>query len=209
VRGDEAPLRRLEPKLPAPTAVTAAHAVLDAVPADVLAGLQGQAVRDAYDARAKIRSVLARLPESDRALLPEIEPTVEALIERVRTLAIALHALDSEASPDALVRLETRIAQAEAVPGESSDRARRLELLHRQRVTLTDLAQRRTSLGSQLEQAVLVLETMKLDLAKLRSSGVASRAAGEGPQTEELRALARDVERVAEAVDEARLDRGP
>ncbi len=209
VRGDEAPLRRLEPKLPAPTAVTAAHAVLDAVPADVLAGVQGQAVRDAFDARSKIRSVLARLPESDRALLPEIEPTVEALIERVRTLAIALHALDTEASPDALVRLETRIAQAETMPSAAPDRERRLELLRRQRVTLTDLAERRSSLGSQLEQAVLVLETMKLDLTKLRSSGVASRAAGEGPQTEELRALARDVERAAEAVDEARLDRDP
>jgi serine/threonine-protein kinase len=164
--------------LPAPTAVTAAHAVLDAVPADVLAGQQGQAVRDAFDARSKIRSVLARLPESDRALLPEIEPTVEALIERVRTLAIALHALDTEASPDALVRLETRIAQAESTPSAAPDRERRLELLRRQRVTLTDLAERRASLSSQLEQAVLVLETMKLDLTKLRSSGVASRAAG-------------------------------
>lgn len=208
-RGNNAPLRRLEPALPAPTGVTADHALREAVPADVLAGLQGQAIRDAYDARSKIRSVLARLPEGDRALLPEIEPTVEALIERVRTLAIALHALDSEASPEALVRLETRIAQAEAVPGDSADRERRLELLHRQRATLTDLAQRRASLSSQLEQGVLVLETMKLDLAKLRSSGVASRAAGEGPQTEELRALAREVEHAAEAVDEARLDRDP
>jgi serine/threonine protein kinase len=206
VRGNEAPLRRLEPKLPSPRAETAAHAVLEAVPTDVLAGSQGQAVRDAYDARAKIRSVLARLGENERSLLPEIEPTVEALIERVRTLAIALHALDSEASPDALVRLETRIAQAEALP-EGHDRERRLELLQRQRVTLTDLAERRASLQSQIEQAVLVLETMKLDLAKLRSSGAASRAAGEGPQTEELRAIARDVERVAEAVDEARLDK--
>jgi len=206
VRGSDAPLRRLEPKLPAPRAETAAHAVLEAVPADVLASSQGQAVRDAYDARAKIRSVLARLAESERSLLPEIEPTVEALIERVRTLAIALHALENETSPDALVRLETRIAQAEALP-EGHDRERRLELLQRQRITLTDLAERRASLQSQLDQAVLVLETMKLDLAKLRSSGAASRAAGEGPRTEELRAIARDVERVAEAVDEARLDK--
>ncbi len=204
-RGNEHSLRRLEPKLPAPRAETAAHAVLDAIPSDVLAGKHGQAVRDAFDARAKIRSVLARLGENERSLLPEIEPTVEALIERVRTLAIALHALESEASPDALVRLETRIAQAEALP-EGHDRERRLELLLRQRATLTDLAERRASLQSQLEQAVLVLETMKLDLAKLRSSGAASRAAGEGPRTEELRAIARDVERVAEAVDEARLD---
>ena len=45
---------------------------------------------------------------------------------------------------------------------------------------------------------------MKLDLMKLRSSGVESRLADQGPLTEEMRALARDVQRVAEAVDESR-----
>jgi serine/threonine-protein kinase len=207
-RGDETPLRRLEPKLPAPAAVTAAHAVLEAVPKDVLAGQFGPAVRDAYDARAKIRSMLARLPEAERSMLPEIEPTVEALVERVRTLAIALHALDADASPDALVRIETRVAQAEAMP-DGPERDRRLELLQRQRITLTDLAERRGSLKTQLEQAVLVLETMKLDLTRLRSSGVASRVADDGPRTQDIDALVRDVERVAEAVDESRIDREP
>lgn len=204
--GDAQPLRRLEPKLPAPPATNAAQAVLDAVPKDVLAGQFGPALRDAFDARAKIRSMLARLPDAERAMLPEIEPTVEALVERVRTLAIALHALDADASPDALVRLETRVAQAEAMP-DGPERERRLELLARQRSTLTDLAERRSSLKAQLEQAVLVLETMKLDLTRLRSSGIASRLADDGPRTQEINALVRDVERVAEAVDESRVDR--
>ncbi len=205
---NRAALRQREPKMPSALADNAAQAVLQAVPADVLAGAQGQAVRDAYDARAKIRSVLARLPESERSLLPEIEPTVEALVERVRTLAIALHSLDTDASPDAIVKLEVRIAQAESSTIESPERTRRLELLHRQRATLTDLAERRSSLAIQLEQAVLVLDSMRLDLFKLRSSGAASRA-DDGPRTEEINALARDVERVVEAVDEARLDRRP
>jgi serine/threonine protein kinase len=206
VRGDEQPLRRLEAKLPAPPAQSVAQAVLEAVPRDVLDGPHGTAVRDAYEARARIRSVLARLPEQERQMLPDIEPTVEALVERVRTLAIAMHSLDTDASPDAIVRLETRIAQTEALAEDAPERARRLELLLRQRNTLLDLAERRATLARQLEQAVLVLETMKLDLTKMRSSGVASRM-DEGPRTEELRAIARDVERVAEAVDEARIDR--
>jgi serine/threonine-protein kinase len=209
VRGDEQPLRRLEAKLPAPAASSVAEAVLDSIPRDVLEGAHGAAVRDAYEARSQIRSVLARLPESDRAMLPEIQPTVEALMERTKTLAIALHALDADASPEALVRLELRIAQAQALPDETPERARRLELLERQRVTLTDLAERRTALARQLEQAVLVLDTMKFDLMKLRSSGLSSRLSDQGPLTEEMRALARDVERVAEAVDETRLDRRP
>ncbi|MBX3173843.1 MAG: protein kinase [Gemmatimonadaceae bacterium] len=208
VRGDEQPLRRLEPKLPAPPAATAAEAVLDAVPRDVLEGPHGVAIRDAFAARAQIRSLLARLPEHERSLLPEIQPTVESLIERTRTLAVALHALDTDASPDALVRLETRIAQATALPEDAPERARRLELLERQRVTLTDLAERRSVLSQQMEQAVLLLDTMKLDLMKLRSSGVQSRLADDRHLTSEMRALARDVERVAEAVDESRMDRG-
>lgn len=207
ISGEETPLRRLEPKLPAPPAANAAQAVLDAVPNDVLNGPFGPAVRDAFASRTKIRSLLARLPESERSMLPEIEPTVEALMERVRTLAIALHALDADASPEALVRLETRVAQAESMP-DGPERTRRLELLERQRTTLTDLAERRGTLKSQLEQSVLVLETMSLDLTRLRSSGVAARVADEGPRTQEINALVRDVERVAEAVDESRLDRG-
>jgi serine/threonine-protein kinase len=200
----QTPLRRLEPRIPGPPAQSVAEAVLDAVPRDVLAGPHGTVVRETFEARAQIRSLLARLPETEKQLLPEILPTVEALTERVRTLAIALHALDTDASPESLVRLQARISEAEALPDGAPERERRLELLTRQFATLTDLAERRTALARQQEHAVLVLTTMKLDLMKLRSSGVESRLADQGPLTEEMRALARDVQRVAEAVDESR-----
>ncbi len=196
--------RRLEPKIPGPPAETVAEAVLDSVPRDVLEGPHGVAVRETYEARAQIKSLLLRLPQTEKALLPEIMPTVESLTERVRTLAIALHALDTDASPDALVRLQARIGEAEALPEGAPERNRRLELLRRQLSTLTDLAERRTALQQQQEHAVLVLGTMKLDLMRLRSSGVESRLSEQGPLTEEMRALARDVQRVAEAVDESR-----
>jgi hypothetical protein len=101
------------------------------------------------------------------------------------------------------VRLEARLAEAKALPEGAPERERRLELLTRQLETLNDLADRRSALARQQEHAVLVLTTMKLDLMKLRSSGVESRLADQGPLTEEMRALARDVQRVAEAVDES------
>ena len=203
VRGTEQPLRRLEPALPAPAAATATEAVLESVPREVLEGRHGPKVREAFSARAQIRSLLARLGEQERAMLPEIQPTVESLVERVRTLAAALHALDTDASPDALVRLQARIGEAERLPEDAPERARRLELLQRQLRTLTDLAERRTTLADQLESALLVLESMRLDLTRLRSSGLESRLDDQGPLTQEMRALARDVQRVAEAVDEA------
>ncbi len=204
VRGHEQPLRRIEAKLPAPAASSAAEAVLEGVPRDVLEGPHGRAVRDAFAARAQIRSVLARLPDSEKALLPEILPTVESLVERVRTLAGALHALDADASPDALVRLQARVADAEKLPADAPERLRRIELLERQLKTLTELAERRGALAQQMENSLLVLDTMKLDLMRLRSSGLESRLNDAGPATQELQALARDVQRVAEAVDETK-----
>lgn len=204
VSGAEQPLRRLEAKLPAPAASSVAAAVMESVPRDVLEGRHGPAIREAFDARAQIRSVLARLPETEKSLLPEILPTVESLVDRVRTLAIALHALDAEASPEALVRLQRRISDTEAMPADAPERDRRIELLDRQLTTLTDLAERRVALGQQLEQAGLVLSTMKLDLMRLRNSGVESRLADQGQLTQEMRELAREVQRVAEAVEETR-----
>lgn len=187
-----------------PRASSEAEAVLDSVPRDVLEGPHGDAVRDAYAARAQIRSVLGHLRDAEKAMLPEILPTVELLVERVRTLSGALHALDADASPDALVRLRRRIAEAEAMPEETPERQRRLDLLERQFATLTDLAERRSTLAEQREHALLVLDSMKLDLLKLRSSGLAARLDDQGQVTQEMRALARDVQRAAEAVDETR-----
>ena len=207
VGGAEQPLRRLEAKLPAPAASSVAEAVLDSVPREVLEGPHGGAIRDAYGSRAQIRSVLARLPETEKALLPEILPTVESLVERVRTLAIALQALDTEASPHAMDRLRQRLLETERMSPDAPERLRRIELLERQLATLTDLGERRTTLAQQLDHALLVLETMKLDLMRLRSSGVESRLAEGGQLTQEMRALAHDVRRVSEAVDEVNKDR--
>jgi serine/threonine-protein kinase len=206
VSGNEQPLRRLEAKLPAPAASSVAEAVLDSVPRDVLAGTRGGAVRDAYEARAQIRGMLARLPETEKALLPEILPTVEALVERARTLAIALHSLDTEVSDEAMRRLRERLEATERMSDDAPERLRRIELLERQLATLTDLSERRGTLSQQLDHALLVLETMKLDLTRLRSSGVESRLAEGGSLTQEMRALARDVQRVSEAVEETRKD---
>ncbi len=201
-RGDEQPLRRLEAQLPAPAAPSLAEAVLESVPRDVLEGPHGRAVRDAFSRRSQIRGVLARLPKTEKALLPEILPTVESLVERVRTLAVALHALDADASPEALERLRRRLTETEALPKDAPERERRIELLERQFKTLSDLGERRVTLAQQLDHALLVLETMSLDLARLRSSGVESRLAEQGELTQEMRALAKDVNRVAEAIDE-------
>ncbi|MGH7634744.1 MAG: hypothetical protein ACRENC_13500, partial [Gemmatimonadaceae bacterium] len=177
---------------------------LAAIPGEVLDGPQGQAIRDAVNSKGTIADVLAKLSAADRQLLPEIQPTVDALVERVLSLAQGLHQLDTDASPASIAALERRIAEAKAGPADAPDLERRLQLLDRQMATLKDLAARRTAVAEQLERASLVLQTMKLDLFKLRSSGLDAKLDATTGATQEARALSTDIGRVLDAANEVR-----
>jgi tRNA A-37 threonylcarbamoyl transferase component Bud32 len=177
---------------------------LAAIPRDVLEGPQGATIREAVNTKATIAGVLAKLSPSDRQMLPEIQPTVDALVERICSLAQGLHQLDADASPAAIATLERRIAAARSGPADAPDLERRLQLLERQRATLNDLAARRGTVAEQLERASLVLQTMKLDLFKLRSSGLDAKLDASTGATQEARALSTDIGRVIEAANEVR-----
>ena len=144
---------------------------------------------------------LALGPE-DRALLPEVAPTVDALVERVVALGSALHRLSADVDPASLARLDDRIAAL--AEGGSPERERTRTLLERQRASLRDLLDRRERLGAQLESAGLALQNLKLDLLKLRSAGVAGALDGVNSATQEARALSRDIGHVLDAAAEVR-----
>jgi len=170
----------------------------------VLAGPHGTAVRRAAEDEFDAIEAIERLPDADRALVPDIAPTVRLLMERVAALAAALHRLDADVSPDALASLDARIAEAEQAPAATPDRDRKLALLTRQRATLADLASRRSVLAGQLESASLVLQNMRLDLFKLRSAGVGAVSGDVSTATQEARALSRDIGYVLDAAAEVR-----
>ena len=177
---------------------------LSGVSADVLGGPFGATVREAAEAKVVIADVYSRLPESERLSLPDVNSTAAALDDRVRTLASAVHQLDRDASPDALRRLEQRIADTRSSGGDDSERERRVGLLERQQVTLKDLAARRATVAQQLDSASILLQTMKLDMLKLRSSGIESNIADSTMATQEARAVASDIERLVDAANEVR-----
>ncbi|MBM3906527.1 MAG: serine/threonine protein kinase [Gemmatimonadetes bacterium] len=186
------------PALPAP----GTDPVLVAVPREILAGRHGAVIRDAVEARLVITGILEKLPKEDKQLLPDIAPTVKGLVERIVTLASALHQLDQDASPEAIAKLDARLAEARALAESAPDRERRVGLLERQRQTLADLATRRESVAGQLDNASLVLDTMKFDLLKLRSSGLQSQMADATFQTQDARAVVAEIERALEVADE-------
>lgn len=176
--------------------------LLDTVPREVLEGRHGRAIRDAIEARLTITSVLEKLSAADKQLLPEIAPTVTGLVERIISLAGGLHQLDQDASPEALARLDQRLADVRALPADAPDKDRRVSLLDRQRQTLADLASRRETVAAQLDNALLVLDTMKYDLLKLRSSGLQSQMADATFQTQDARAVVAEIERALEVAEE-------
>jgi len=83
-----------------------AEALADGIARPVLRGAWGGLVREAYASRAAIRMILARVREDDRALLPDVVPAVEGLVDVVRVHAAVLHAVDwavtHDGRPDAL-----------------------------------------------------------------------------------------------------------
>jgi serine/threonine-protein kinase len=171
---------------------------------DALRGAYGASVRRAVEDEAAIEEILANLSAPDRAQLPDVGQTLGALVARVGSLAEALHRLDADVRPEQLSTLETKIAEVRALPPGSADRDRRLTLLERQRTTLTELGGRHSALSAQLENASLVLHTMRLDLLRLKSAGIANAAADVHSVTQEARALSSDIGRVLEAADEVK-----
>ena len=173
------------------------------VSADVLNGPHGRAVRRAAADRAAILDVVARLDKLDREMIPDVAPTVEALAQRVGSVASTLHRLDEDVSGSSLAALDQRLVGLRGEP-ESPERERRLMLLERQRATLADLLERRQSLYSQLESAGLALENLKLDLYKLRSAGITATISDVTSATQQARAVSKEIGHVLEAAEDVR-----
>jgi serine/threonine protein kinase len=187
--------------LPAPDADDEAAKL---VPREVLAGTYGTNVRRAVSDRAALLATVNTLSKADRDLIPDVVPTVTALVDRVASLAQTLHHLEADCSPSLITELQTRIGAVEREPAEAADRERRLSLLRRQLLSMQELNSRRTRLTGQLDSAGIALQNLKYDLLKLRSSGVQSAIGDVNSATVEARALSREIGHVLEAADELR-----
>jgi serine/threonine-protein kinase len=149
-----------------------------------------------------IREILGRLGPLEREMLPEVGPTIDALTERVATLATTIHRLDMDVSGATLGSLDERISTLRS--DASPESARQLSLLERRRSSLHDLITRRQALVGQLESACLALQNLKLDLLKLRSAGVDAAINGGTSATQEARSVSRDIGRIIDVADDLR-----
>jgi serine/threonine-protein kinase len=196
--------------LPAPSAGDpalpgAAPAPVDdsGIPAEVLNGPRGATARQAVADRRAIKDLVARLGATEKQMLPDIDETLEGLYQRIVELGRALHRLDLEIGAEQLSELDDKIAQGQkSASGAEEDR--RTRLLLRQREMLASLLESRDKLSEQYESAGLLLQNLKLDLIRMRSSGLQAGIAGVTSVTQEARALSKEIGYVLAAADELR-----
>lgn len=201
------------PRPVAPAALPASRSKQPEVPAiaawkleaspEVARGPYGGVVRRAATDAATIHDVVVGLRPVERDMIPDVMPTVEALAARIVSLATTLHRLDADVSGSSLGALDDRIAVLRSEQA-TLERDQRLSLLERQRASLHDLLERRRSLANQLESTGLALQNLKLDLLKLRSSGLGSALEDVTSATQEARALSRDISSLLDASDDLR-----
>jgi serine/threonine-protein kinase len=161
------------------------------------------AIRQVQSDRQAILQLLDRLPPSERKMLPEVQQTVNALYERATDVARTLHAMDSNMDTEGLGQIDERIAGLAKEP-DDPERARRLNLLQRQRQTIVDLRGRRGQVASHLESCVLAMQNVRFDLLRLRSAGVAAVLGDLTQATQQAKALSRDVDNAIAAAGEIR-----
>lgn len=195
---------------PAPDAVPGASQAPKAIPAAKMpqptsgefGKLAGQMQQMRKDHAAIVRLV-EKLPASERQMLPDVVPTVDALMERAVELARTLQQMERDVDDAALARLDERIeALGQERAGPETDR--RLDLLRRQREALAELVARRGGVEAQFESCVLAVQNVRFDLLRLRSAGVAQVLDDLTSATQQARALKIDVEAAIDAAGEIR-----
>ena len=160
-----------------------------------------QAARD----RAEIVRIMESVPKREREQLSHVVPSADALYRKVESLAIAAADLERNATPDAGQAIEREITQLEAQANPldhaaSEERVRRLAYLKRQRRAVADVTNRRDQAIAKLESCRAALQSMRLDLVRLRT----------GAETheritllaEQALSLARDVDGLVYGADE-------
>ena len=137
-------------------------------------------------------------------MLPDdVQGTVDALYQRATDLAKTLHAMDANLDVQGVDRIDQRIQALQREP-DDEERRRRMDLLERQKKTLSDLRGRREQISSQLESCSLAMQNVRFDLLRLRSADASAALGDLTMATQQARALSRDVDNAIVAAQEIR-----
>lgn len=180
------------------------YRAIEAAPLSPNAGPVERAMARAREQHDGIVQTMRQLSTVDRELIPDVRPTIDALLEQVLVLGDALRRLDENVGSTSLDEIGSRIAASEQDTTRTAEWERKRDLLERQRTSIKELQQRQADLRTRFERATLLLENLRLDVLRLRSSGVQSASEDVAGATQAARALSADIRHALEAADEVK-----
>jgi serine/threonine-protein kinase len=162
-------------------------------------------VRQAEMDRDEILRIVESLPRSERSKIPEVVASANALVERIRSLSSAAIQGGAEGPGIGASEIDEEITQleSEANPLDrvaSEKRVRRLAFLKRQRRAVADVEQRRSQAAARLEGCAMALQSMRLDVLRLRAGALSHQHITS--VAEQALTLARDVDSAMYVADE-------
>jgi serine/threonine-protein kinase len=162
-------------------------------------------VRQAEMDRDEILRIVESLPRSERSKIPEVVASANALVDRIRSLAIAVTETGRDGPGIGAAEIDEEISQleSEANPLDrvaSEKRVRRLAFLKRQRRAVADVEQRRSQASARLEGCAMALQSMRLDVLRLRAGALSHQHITS--IAEQALTLARDVDSAMYVADE-------
>lgn len=177
---------------------------IEAAPVSAYAGSTERAMARAREQHEGIVQTIRQLSTVDRELIPDVRPTIDALLEQVLVLGDALRRLEENVGSTSVDEVSSRLAALERETDRAGEWERKRELLERQRTSIQQLRQRQADLKARFERATLLLENLRLDVLKLRSAGVQLASEDVAGATQQARVLSSDIRRALEAADEVK-----
>jgi len=164
-------------------------------------------VRAARADREEIGRLLGTLPAEERKRIPDVANAAVDLVQKLEVIARDLVRAEATLSPELLTRVEQEITtlEAEANPldtSRSEARVRRLAQLRRERRALVDGQAKVEARRGQLESCRLALESVRLDLVRLRTGN--SSVQSVTLVAEQAMQMARDIDIAVQAANEVR-----
>jgi hypothetical protein len=165
-------------------------------------GSYQERMQQVYKDRGMILSLMSKLSTTDKEMLPDIVDTTEGLYARASQLAETLNSMEGLGIDDT-PRIEMRLADLrQRDAGEERDR--QISLLEQQLRRCRELSVQRTQFADRFESCVLAMQNVRLDLMRLKQSGVGAVLNGLTMATQQARALSRDVDNAIGAAAEVK-----
>lgn len=157
--------------------------------------------------RDEIHRQLQTMTKDERAQIPDVAQSSDAIYRKAMQVASILAELDLSDSRDTPEAIEREITKLEALAnpldhGASEGRVRRLAHLKRHRRVVADLVKRRADAETKLESCRNLLRSMRLELLRYRSAGMGGVSNGLTMVTQQAQSVVKEMGYLSDAAAE-------